>query len=345
MDKSKLQDALAIIQSAVATAALDSLTWGRLWDLYGARPPVAESTFESYGSLWERHVGPVFSDLLVAQTTGVDIAKYRAKRRDEFSAYGTASKPSSRNREVMLLRTLGRWGAQHGHIARNPLSGLDDQEPENNVRETVVTPLMFRTVVPWLPQIVTVFCTVLLETGLRRDECRFLRWEQIDLDRRVIYVSRRQTKGRRARIVSLTPGTALLLRRLPRHGAEVWASPETGKAYSANFFFSNWRLGCERAGVEGPDGPITLHDLRRTFATEARRAGVSESAVMAMGGWKSSEVFSRYNIVDERDVTSAADDLARYRQAQLSGVRRSPKKKSLTSTALDGIRGDAGSRR
>ena len=45
-----------------------------------------------------------------------------------------------------------------------------------------------------------------------------------------------------------------------------------------------------------PPGP-TLHDFRRSMATNAVEAGIPEKVIMEMGGWKTPSVFRRYHIV------------------------------------------------
>ena len=55
------------------------------------------------------------------------------------------------------------------------------------------------------------------------------------------------------------------------------------------------------AGVKG----LWFHDLRRSFVTKARRAGIPESVVMRMSGHKTRTVFERYNIVEDEDVREA----------------------------------------
>lgn len=59
-------------------------------------------------------------------------------------------------------------------------------------------------------------------------------------------------------------------------------------------------------------GRIT-HDFRRSAARELRRAGVPESTIMDIGGWKTRQMFKRYAITDTKDV---ADAIARREHAQ-----------------------------
>jgi integrase len=329
MDAAKIREAIAVLGSALAEAERTRVTWGRLWELYSADPPVKENTFKGYLALWEMALGEYFGEMDAGSTTKSDIAAFRVKRKgDKTKRGGRPIRPATRNREVMLLRTLSSWGTLHGHLQRNPLAGLRDKEPENNVRETVLSEPMLRMVTPWMPQIVTAFVVTVLDSGMRRNEASQLRWEQVNVDHGVIELSRRQTKGEKARLTMLSKRAATLLSNLPRFGIYVFHNPETDSHYTPDFFLKKWRHACECAGLQGPDGNITLHDLRRTFATRGRRAGIQESELMAMGGWSSAEVFTRYSVVGLDDVAEAR----RRAEAYLRSTNRRAAKKSPASS-------------
>jgi integrase len=55
------------------------------------------------------------------------------------------------------------------------------------------------------------------------------------------------------------------------------------------------------------------HDMRRSAAKALRAAGVPESVVMAMGGWKTAAMFRRYAIVSGADGRAAVEMLERSR--------------------------------
>jgi integrase len=341
MDPAKIREAMAVLAAAVEESEGARITWDRLWELYSANPPVKDSTFTSYSALWYSRVGPHFGEMDVLGTTSVDVAKYRDKRRGEKTQRGNDTKPASRNREVMLLRTLSTWATKRGHVQRNPLMALDDHEEENNIRETVVSEPMLRSVLPWMPPVVVAFVVTVLDSGLRRAEAAGLRWDQVDLDHGVIELSRTQTKGNRARITMLSARAATLLRNLPKIGIYVFANPETGSHYQPNWFLTKWRYACDCTGIQGPDGNITLHDLRRTFATRGRRAGIQETELMAMGGWRSAEVFMRYNVVGLDDIADARKRAEAYlRKTERIAPKKIPKQE-LTSEDQSGFLNDA----
>jgi hypothetical protein len=54
---------------------------------------------------------------------------------------------------------------------------------------------------------------------------------------------------------------------------------------------------------------------RRTGARNLRRAGVTEGVIMKIGGWKTSSVFRRYDIIDNVDTTEAVRKLDHSRIA------------------------------
>jgi integrase len=77
-------------------------------------------------------------------------------------------------------------------------------------------------------------------------------------------------------------------------------------------FRKAWSKITTAAGLPG----LFVHDLRRSGARQLRRAGVPESVVMAIGGWKTAETFRRYAIVSNTDQREAMEKLD---QARIDG--------------------------
>jgi len=70
-------------------------------------------------------------------------------------------------------------------------------------------------------------------------------------------------------------------------------------------FRGAWESVCAAAGVPG----LLFHDLRRTAARNLRRAGVAETVIMKIGGWRTSKMFRRYAIVCDSDLSDAMSKL------------------------------------
>lgn len=62
-----------------------------------------------------------------------------------------------------------------------------------------------------------------------------------------------------------------------------------------------WMRACTAAGVPGR----LVHDLRRTASRDFRKAGVSEGEIMKLCGWKTRDMFDRYNIIDASELSRA----------------------------------------
>ncbi len=52
-----------------------------------------------------------------------------------------------------------------------------------------------------------------------------------------------------------------------------------------------------------------FHDLRHTFVSNARKAGVDRTVIMKLTGHKTLAMFTRYNTVDQADAKDAMEKL------------------------------------
>ncbi|PLR38745.1 site-specific integrase [Chimaeribacter californicus] len=140
-----------------------------------------------------------------------------------------------------------------------------------------------------------------LATGLRRSNIVDMKWQQIDMQRKVAWIYPEESKSGRAIGVALNDTACSILRRqLGRHHNWVFVHTESVKNSEGKVMpavrkmrvDSNtaWRAALKRAGIED----FRFHDLRHTWASWLIQAGVPLSALQEMGGWESIEMVQRY---------------------------------------------------
>jgi integrase len=121
------------------------------------------------------------------------------------------------------------------------------------------------------------YLTLLLFTGLRREEAAALTWDHIDLNTRVIRIPGEQTKAGRKLDLPMTDYVHDLLAARKAIGKAKFVFPSNSSAgYLAEpkFFLNQVALA---TGIR-----ISAHDLRRTYITVAESTDISPLALRAL---------------------------------------------------------------
>jgi integrase len=153
-------------------------------------------------------------------------------------------------------------------------------------------------------------------TGMRRSEILGLTWDKIDKKSRTINLAAADTKDKQARVIPICDELWAILKEIPQNIHEPHLFQYRGKPISD--IRDSLRPACKAAGVVygrfQKDGFI-FHDLRHTFNTNMRKAGVAESVIMAITGHSTREMFDRYNVVDLDDTRKAVHQLEGHLKA------------------------------
>jgi integrase len=255
-------------------------------------PMLAEKTRAMYTSD-VAHLRPHFGKLLVTDITARDIADYiRARRQDSIAD------KSIRN-ELGTLRAVlkkhRRWEAIKDDVMLP--KGREDVGQALSVEEEE---RLLVACAKSHSRSLVVAVTLALNTGMRHDEIRLLRWRQVDLKNEAITVGKSKTEHGTGRAVPLNQRALAVLQgwaqqfpaRKPQH--YVFASEKVGHSFEAGMMTAydvdpakpilswktSWTTARTAAGVS-----CRFHDLRHTTVTRLLERGASFATVATVMGW------------------------------------------------------------
>ena len=257
--------------------------------------------------------------------------------------------PIRANRVFAQFRKMCNWSVARGLIERNPCDGMSAPSPETK-RDRVLSDDEIRLVWQASDAIGWPFGPIvkmLLLTGARRDEVSEMRWGELDLqplqtkvdDGKIDEISgmcwtlpASRTKNKHAHIAPLSGAAVELLDALPRiEGKGGFVFSTTGRTPVSGFSRAKATLdknilelmsaGASEA-VGAPDR-WTLHDLRRTVATNLQKLGVrlevTEAVLNHVSGSRAGivGVYQRHDYAAEK--RQALDAWARRLDAIVNG--------------------------
>jgi len=147
--------------------------------------------------------------------------------------------------------------------------------------------------------------TIAVNTGMRKGEIYRLRWEQVDLENRLIHVQNGKTENSN-RLIPLNDLTFQLLSNLHPHRNSEFVFPSTRKDGT---HLRDPKVGFLKAVRLAKIPHIRFHDLRHTFATRLVRLGVDIVTVQHLLGHTNVTMTSRYTHSDADAKMSAVKRL------------------------------------
>lgn len=251
--------------------------------------------------------------------------------------------PITANRTLAVFRKLCNWAASPriGLISSSPCAGVEAPTAERS-RERVLTDEEIRLAWMAFGAIGWPFgqlAKLLLLTGARRDEVASMRWAEVDLVRKTWSLPGDRTKNKRPHEIPLSDAAVAILKDLPHVSGDAgYVFTTTGKSPVSGFSRAKaaidaamLELAKAKAEADGrnPDdvhsvAGWTIHDLRRTVATNLQKLGVklevTEAVLNHVSGSRSGivGVYQRHQWTDEK--RAALDAWARKLDAIISGA-------------------------
>jgi integrase len=206
----------------------------------------------------------------------------------------------------------------------------------SNARDRILAPEEFKGLMDKLPRHTKAILATGFYTGMRRGEVLSLTWDKVDMEKRMIRLEAEDTKDKEPRVIPILPELYEVLKATPR--AIHVKCPKCGKMQPVQnkkcdcgeeihphvFLYRGKPVeaiktglikACKDAGITYgrfvKDG-FVFHDLRHSFNTYMRKAGVAQSVIMKITGHSTDEMFRRYNSIDAADAHQAIDQYGAF---------------------------------
>jgi integrase len=183
----------------------------------------------------------------------------------------------------------------------------------SNARDKIITKDQFKAIMKHISPFTAPIVATAYYTGMRREEILSLTWDKVDMKGRVIRLEAKDTKDDEARVIPICDELHKMFQKIPRalHNNHVFLY----HGERVTDIRTSLQTACAKAGItygrEHRDG-ITFHDLRHTFNTNMRKAGVQESVIMEITGHSTREMFDRYNTIDLDDTKQAMERMTSF---------------------------------
>lgn len=194
-------------------------------------------------------------------------------------------KPGAYNRVVNVLRAALNLAVERGQIERAPKF---PRKTEAAPRVRFLSPEEWQRLRPQLPKHLLPAVEFTLATGLRRSNVLGMRWNQVDMNRKLLHLSASEMKAGKAHTIPLGDEAMRVLR--AQQGAhDTFVFPFRGKR------ISDPKTGFNAALAAAKIEDFRWHDLRHTWASWMAMSGAPLHAIQQAGAWASMDMVSRYS--------------------------------------------------
>lgn len=316
-------------------------------------PTLKKSTADEYERLLKKRILPALGSMRAKDVQPSDVAALLSRVRTDTRTGVMANRVRATLSKMFSLAAV--WGLRPG--LGNPAQGqaratetkkdrhLSDRELialGTALRHLKPTPARQKRDADALPpenQYTLAVFTLALLTGMRKGEMvgdkkrliPALRWDAVDLDAgRIRLESHKTSKKAGARIVPLCAAACQLLEGLPRMLGNPYVFPGHEKGEALARLQSSWVRVRKAVPILEAKGnvpvkdrvnvsDVTIHDLRRSFASLAARKGLGESFVAALLGHSAGSVTAGYARIGADPLRDVVESIGGRMAALLDG--------------------------
>jgi integrase len=218
---------------------------------------------------------PYWSETPIGRIHKAMAADYRKRRHAAKAITDTTV-----NRDLEALRHILFWAVDVGLLTANPLSRMRLTPERRKPRSVLGLGEEQQLLAASAPHL-RIIIIAAIDTGMRRGELLNQRWENVDFNRNLLFVSQSKTAGGEGREIPFTNRIYELLLAERKEEGLLFAF----KGKPIRVIKTAWKAAVRRAGIRYR----RFHDLRHTFNTRLMEAGVMQEVRKALMGHSSGE--------------------------------------------------------
>jgi len=257
----------------------------------------------------DRQIIPAFGDYRLSSISARDISTFLTQQKERTSA-------TTANQYATLIKRMFNLAVKWGLLEKSPATALD-RFKEKPHRERYLTkeelPRFLKALDELEDGLSKAAIKLLLFTGGRRGEITSLRYDQLKLNEKRLFLP--DTKNGKSRSIILNDRAIAVIKELMKNKANSPRTEEsdylfptkqgTKKPYIYDLR-TPFGKACDAAGISG----LRVHDLRHSFATLALQGGASLYDVSKLLGHSDVSMTQRYAHMADDSLQTATDNMA-----------------------------------
>jgi integrase len=272
--------------------------WGRF---------LVEGDVKAYHRDRAKQFLPFFAEMPIGQITKNDVARYRKQRHLDHLRGQEMDDPrplseTTINRDVEVIRHVLFWAADEGLIPANPIARVRMARERGKRRPVISVSDELKLLAASADHLRPIVIAA-LDTGMRRGELLNQIWEDIDLDRKILSVTRSKTAGGEQRLVPMTSRLYLTLEGLRKESGIVFLFEKQ----PIHRIKTAWAGAIRRAAIPR----LRFHDLRHSFNSRLADLGVIADIRRALMGHSSggdvNSIYTHIELPTLREAISRLD--------------------------------------
>jgi integrase len=281
-----------------------NMTFSQLVEWYLELPVARQAKTISFIERACRRLEEVFGQLPIREIKPSMVEEYQQQRSQVPTWCGKQRTPAGVNRELTVLKRIFNLALREDLVSKNPCWKVK-LLPENNARDRILSLQELGLLLQHLPRHAALVVHFAYLTGMRAGEIFNLTWDKVDLGQRLVRLGAEDTKTSESRVIYLNDAAMELMEEAGKVRALGHNRVFTYKGHPLKSIKTCLTRACREVGIMN----FRFHDLRHTFNTNLRRAGVHHSVIMKLTGHKTAAMFHRYNTVDAGDAKDAYQKL------------------------------------